>query len=117
MGWLWGGGGITMFDVYSFHHLVWLTALTLVNVAIFGKRWWISTIIIIIGWEIFEGWAAVTFKNFPFVGKEEAINKVIGDSISDIVGVILALFSIKRIEKRWKRIEFLHGSNKEMNLE
>ena len=103
MVWLWGGGGGTMFDAYSLHHAVWLTTLTLINVAIFGKRWWIGILILVVGWEIFEGWAASNVENFPFVGKEEPINKIIGDSISDAIGIIIALISIRRIKKHGQK--------------
>ena len=97
--WLWGSGGTSLFDFYSLHHIVWFVALTLLLYTIFRQHAWMGAIAIAFVWEIFEKWVVVNVPNFPFVGNELFINKVIGDSISDCIGFLIAILLIKVIRK------------------
>jgi len=96
---IWGTGGTTLFDFYSMHHVVWFIAITLVLTPIFEKRAWIAIIAVAFMWEVFEHWVASNVPGFPFAGKELFINKVIGDSISDLLGFLIAMIAIKSIRK------------------
>ena len=97
---IWGSGGTSMFDFYSLHHIVWFIAITIIMVVIFDKNAWIGTLAIVIIWEIFEEWVSINIPGFPFVGKELWINKIIGDTISDLIGFIIAIYLVKSIKKQ-----------------
>lgn len=89
-----------MFDTYSAHHVVWFIVITIMNVIILKKHAWIGILALIVGWEIFEWWVSVNIPNFPFVGKELWINKFVGDTISDLIGVLIAITLIKFIRNK-----------------
>ena len=96
---IWGTGGTTLFDFYSIHHVVWFVAITLVLTPIFNKHTWAAIIAVAFVWEMFEHWVVINIPWFPFAGKELFVNKVIGDSISDLLGFLIALVAIKSIRK------------------
>jgi hypothetical protein len=98
---IWGSGGTSLFDFYSIHHVVWFIAITTILVAIFREHAWLGALAILIVWEVFEEWVSVNIPGFPFAGKELWINKIIGDTISDLVGFLIAMLSIKSI-RNWK---------------
>ena len=50
-------------------------------------------------WEVFEYWIVDNIPSFPFVGREDFINKVIGDPICDAVGFLIAWYCIRKIRK------------------
>lgn len=97
--WLWGSGGTTLFDFYSLHHMVWFIAITLPLYTIFKKHAWAGAVAIAFMWEIVEKWLVVNVPSFPFAGNELFINKVIGDSISDCIGFLIAILLIRVIRK------------------
>jgi L-lactate permease len=99
---IWGSGGSSLFDFYSLHHIVWFIAITTILTAIFRKQSWIAVLAVAAMWEIFEQWVVVNVPGFPFAGKEMWINKLIGDTISDILGFLIALLTIASIKKWWK---------------
>ena len=99
---IWGSGGHSLFDFYSLHHVVWFVAITTVLTAIFREQAWIAVLAVAIMWEIFEQWVAVNVPGFPFAGKEALINKLVGDSISDVLGFLIALLAIRSIKRWWK---------------
>ena len=99
LNWLWsGGGGVSMFDPWSIHHIIWFIAITLVLYYLFEKKTWLAVSAVAILWEIFEGWVATNIPTFPYVGNEQFINKVLGDPISDLIGFVIAMFFIRRIK-------------------
>jgi len=100
MDWLWHGGGVALFDVYSFHHFAWFVTITLVLYPIFHKHTWAGAAAIAISWEILEHWIAYNVLDFPFAGKELLINKMVGDPISNILGFLTATYIIKVIRKQ-----------------
>ena len=97
---LWGKAGHALFDFYSLHHVVWFIALTLILTAIFRDKAWLAVMAVAVMWEIFEKWVAVNVPGFPFAGKEEIINKVVGDPISNLIGFLIAMIAIRSI-RRW----------------
>ncbi len=97
---IWGKGGSTIFDHYSIHHIIWFMAITLLVETIFKKKGIFIAIGIAILWEILEYWISSNFPSFPFAGKEEFVNKVIGDPISDLIGFVLADICIRKIKRR-----------------
>jgi len=97
MSWIWGSGGTTLFDFYSLHHVVWFIAITTVLYPIFKKNTWAAAIAVAVMWEVFEEWVVTHVPGFPFAGKEMLINKVIGDSLSDGLGFLIAFLVIKSI--------------------
>lgn len=97
--WLWGSGGTSVFDFYSLHHLVWFISITLVLYTIFDKYVWLASLSIAFMWEVFEDWVVKNITNFPFAGDELFINKVIGDTISDLLGFLIAIYLISVIRK------------------
>jgi hypothetical protein len=99
---IWGNAGHSMFDFYSLHHIVWFIAITTMLTAIFRERAWLAVIAVAIMWEIFEKWVADNVPGFPFAGKEEILNKFVGDSISDLIGFLIAQLSIGSLKKWWK---------------
>lgn len=72
----------------------------------------LTLIVITITWEVIEFYLASHFPSFPFVGKEEFINKVIGDPISNIAGYYLAKTSINRIRNEQKQNSCLEKTGK-----
>lgn len=98
MEWLWGyGGGHTLFDPYSLQHVVWFFAITVALGALRLKRLWSIVISIAVLWEIAEWWIVDNLPGFPFVGREDMINKMIGDPISDAVGFFLGLAAMRAV--------------------
>lgn len=98
MEWLWaGGGGHSMFDPYSLQHVVWFFAITIALAALRFKHLWMWVIGLAAFWEIAEHWIVNNMPHFPFVGKEDLINKAIGDPISDIIGFLLGLLAIQAV--------------------
>jgi hypothetical protein len=109
---IWGSGGVSMFDTYSLHHIVWFIAITVLLTAIFRQHAWMGVLAILIMWEVFESWVCINVPGFPYAGKEQFINKVIGDTISDAIGFGIAMLSIRSIRK-WKYAESSASLEKE----
>lgn len=109
---IWGTGGTSIFDVYSIHHIVWFIALTTVLTAIFQRYAWLGAAAIVIGWEVFEQWVCIHIPNFPFAGQELWYNKIVGDTISDLLGFLIAMWALKTIRK-WKNAEQTTGMEEE----
>lgn len=103
MEWLFStaGGGHSVFDYYSLVHIVWFVALTTVFAPVFRKHVWLAMLGLAFVWELFEFWIVENAPWFPFVGKEDLINKAIGDPISDFLGFYIAWICVKSI-RRWK---------------
>ncbi len=99
---LWGQAGHSLFDFYSLHHIVWFIAITTILTAIFRKKAWLAVMAVAIMWEIFEHWVAVNVPGFPFAGQEEVLNKLVGDSISDLIGFLIAILAIRSIKDGYK---------------
>jgi len=95
---IWGQAGHSLFDFYSLHHIVWFVAITTVLVAIFKEKAWLAVVAVAVMWEIFEHWVAVNVPSFPFAGQEEILNKLVGDSISDLIGFFIAILAIRSIK-------------------
>ena len=96
MTWLWGRfGGHALFDPYSLQHIVWFFAITVALVALRFRHIWAWVLGLAVAWEVAEWWIANNIPSFPFVGKEDLINKAIGDPISDMVGFLLGWVAIK----------------------
>jgi len=100
MNWIWGSGGTTLFDFYSLHHIVWFIAITTVLYPVFKKKVWAAALAVAFIWEMFEHWVVNNMPSFPFAGKEEFINKIVGDSISDFLGFLIAYLVISAIRKQ-----------------
>jgi len=98
---IWGSGGTSLFDVYSIHHIVWFISITTIMAAIFRQHAWLGALSILIVWEVFEEWVCVHVPGFPFAGQELWYNKIIGDTISDVIGFLIAMLIIKSI-RNWK---------------
>ena len=98
MEWLWGApGGRSLFDPYSLQHIVWFFAIT-IALASFGlRRLWAWAIVVAVSWELFEWWVVDAVPSFPFVGREDVINKVVGDPISDFLGFVLAHYAMRAV--------------------
>ena len=62
--------------------------------------------IIVVGiafmWEVFEHWVVQNIPNFPYAGSELFINKIVGDTISDLIGFLIAMLAIRSIRKSEK---------------
>jgi hypothetical protein len=93
------GGGASLFDPYSLYHIVFFFAITTVLYPVFNKNVIWSIISITITWEAFEEWIVSYIPNFPFVGAELAINKWVGDPISNLLGYFIAILIINIIRK------------------
>jgi len=50
-------------------------------------------------WEVFEHWVVQNIPNFPYAGNELFINKIVGDTISDLIGFLIAMLAIRSIRK------------------
>lgn len=98
MNWIWGSGGNALFDYYSINHFGWFVAITLIIYPLLRKKTLIGVFSVMIFWEIVEI-VIDKYTDFPLAGKEQFINKVIGDPISNLLGFMLAMFLIKIIEK------------------
>lgn len=115
---IWGSGGTTLFDIYSIHHVVWFIAITTILIALFREHAWLGALAVLVVWEVFEEWVCVNIPGFPFAGKELWINKIIGDSISDLVGFLIALLAVKSIRtKECKKIDSQPGSREKKTTE
>jgi hypothetical protein len=99
---IWGQNGRSLFDPYSLQHLVWFFALTVALAAIGAKRAWIWGACLAVVWEVFEWWIVTACPSFPFAGPEMLLNKVIGDTLSDAAGFLLAAWAVKAIRSREK---------------
>jgi len=98
MEWLWGRyGGHAMFDPYSLQHVVWFFAITVALAALRFRHIWAWVLGFAAIWEIAERWIVDHVPNFPFVGKEDWINKAVGDPISDIAGFLLGMVAIRAV--------------------
>jgi hypothetical protein len=96
--WIWGhGGGHTLFDPYSLQHVVWFFAITVALAALRFKRLWAWVLGIATMWEIAEWLIVDNLPRFPFVGREDLLNKAIGDPISDLVGFLLGLAAMRAV--------------------
>ena len=98
MEFLWGVNGRSLFDPYSLQHLVWFFAITVALASVGARRVWIWGACVAIGWETFEWLVAGT--GFPFAGKEELLNKFVGDTISDAAGFLLAALAVRAIRRK-----------------
>ena len=94
------GGGTALFDPYSLYHVVFFIAIVTVLFPILKRKTWIGILFIMVAWEIFEAWVVNSCPKFPYAGKEDFLNKFVGDSISDLIGVLIAFISIHFIKKR-----------------
>jgi len=90
-------GGHAMFDPYSLQHVVWFFAITVALAALRFKHLWVWVLCLAAIWEVAEWWIADNIANFPFVGREDMINKVVGDPISDLAGFFLGLAAIHAV--------------------
>lgn len=100
MDWIWGSGGTTLFDVYSLHHIVWFIAITTILFPVFREKVWMAAAAIAFIWEVFEYWVVIRVPHFPFAGREDLINKIVGDTISDFVGFLIAFFIIRSLLRK-----------------
>jgi len=91
------GGGHAMFDPYSLQHVVWFFAITVALAALRFRHIWAWVLGLAAVWEIAEWWIVDNIPNFPFVGREDLINKVVGDPISDIIGFLMGLAAIRAV--------------------
>jgi len=98
MDFLWGINGRSLFDPYSLQHLVWFFAITVALAACGARRVWIWGACIALGWEVFEWLVAGT--SFPFAGEEQFLNKVVGDTLSDAAGFLLAALAVRAIRRK-----------------
>lgn len=97
MGVVWGENGVSLFDPYSLQHIVWFFAITTALAACGARRVWIWGAVVAAVWEIAECFLA---DSFPFAGHEQFLNKVIGDTLSDAAGFLLAAWAVKAIRKK-----------------
>jgi len=98
MDWLWGRfGGHALFDPYSLQHVVWFFAITVALAALRQRNIWAWVLGFAAAWEVAEWWIVDNVPDFPYVGKEDLINKAVGDPISNIVGFLLGLAAIKAV--------------------
>lgn len=94
--WFWGRfGGHALFDPYSIQHVVWFFAITVALASLRFRHIWAWTLGLAAMWEVAEWWIVDNLPNFPFVGREDLINKAIGDPASDMVGFLLGWLAIK----------------------
>lgn len=101
---IWGSGGNSVFDWWSLHHMVWFIAITTLLSAVFRKHAWMAAISVVVMWETFECWVVGAISGFPFAGKEIWLNKIVGDTISDLLGFLIAIVAIREI-RSWKKDE------------
>lgn len=95
---LWGCcGGHALFDPYSLQHIVWFFAITVALAALRLKHLWSWILTIAVAWEFAEWWIVDNLPRFPFVGREDFINKAIGDPISDMIGFLLGIIAMRAV--------------------
>jgi len=100
MEWLFSmGGGESIFDCYSLVHIVWFIALTTVFAPVFRKHVWLAMLGLAFVWELLEFWIVENMPWFPFVGKEDILNKWIGDPLCDFLGFLVAWGCINAYRK------------------
>lgn len=97
---IWGDPGKSLFDPYSFHHLVWFFAITVALASTVKERIWLWAIAVAAVWELFEGWVVSHVPWFPFAGREEWMNWLIGDSISDLAGYLLGMYAVRVLRRQ-----------------
>ncbi len=90
-------GGHAMFDPYSLQHIVWFFAITVALASLRFRNLWIWVICLAGFWEVIEWWITDNIADFPFVGREDMINKAVGDPISDLAGFFLGLAAIRAV--------------------
>lgn len=95
---VWGVNGRSLFDPYSIQHVVWFFALTVALASLGVRRVWVWAIAVAAAWETFEYFVAGT--GFPFAGHENLLNKLVGDTLSDIVGVLFAIQAARALRRR-----------------
>jgi hypothetical protein len=103
MRFFWGVNGQSLFDPYSLQHAVWFFAITVALAACGARRVWIWGACLAVAWEVFE-WL-VSGTGFPFAGEEGILNKAVGDSLSDIIGFLLAAWAVRAIMGREKNYD------------
>lgn len=105
--WLWSrGGGGSLFDPYSLYHFIFFIALTLIFYPVFTEHILVIVLALAFIWEILEYWINENFSQFPYVGHESVLNKVVGDPISNLLGFLVAMYLIGVIRKKeHERIE------------
>lgn len=91
------GGGHSLFDLYSIQHMVWSFALIIALAALKIRRPWLWASCVVISWEVLEWWIVDHLPRFPFAGREDLINKAVGDIISDTVGFLLGIVAIRAV--------------------
>lgn len=99
-------GGTSLFDPYSLYHIVFFIAITTILYPVFRKHVWIAIVALTFVWEVFEKWVVLGIPGFPYAGQEMFINKCVGDPISNLLGFLIAIFTIKTIRKiEYERIK------------
>jgi hypothetical protein len=102
--WLWGhGGGHTLFDPYSLQHVVWFFAITIALAALRFRHLWIWVLGLAVLWEVAEWWIVDNIQSFPFVGREDILNKAVGDPISDFAGFLLGVAAMRAVHQIMSR--------------
>lgn len=96
---IWGKPGTALFDTYSLHHIIWFIAITLLLYSVFKRYAWLGAVAVAFMWEVFEHWVVQTIPNFPYAGNELFINKIVGDTTSDLIGFLIAMLAIRSIRK------------------
>ena len=96
---IWSKAGTSLFDTYSLHHVVWFIAITVMLYSVFRRHAWLGVVGIAFMWEVFEHWVVQNIPNFPYAGSELFINKIVGDTISDLIGFLIAMLAIRSIRR------------------
>jgi len=86
-----------MFDPYSLQHVVWFFAITVALAALRFRHLWAWVLGLAALWEVAEWWIVDNLPGFPFVGREDMLNKAIGDPISDLAGFALGLVAMRAV--------------------
>lgn len=94
---IWGVNGVSLLDPYSLQHLVWFFAITVALAACGLRRLWIWGACLALAWEIAERFLV---GSFPFAGREGFLNKVVGDTLSDAAGFLLAALAVRAIRRK-----------------
>lgn len=104
MSWLWGTAGHSLFDQYSLLHFAWFFVLTAVAAAVVKRHLWLWALGAAVIWETFEQWAVQYLSPIPFVGREEWTNWLVGDSLSDLFGFLIALLVIRTLRRQGEEV-------------
>jgi len=100
MKWLWGVTGYSLFDPYSLLHFAWFFVLTTIISAIVKRHIWLWAIGSAIVWEAFEQWAVQNLPPISFVGYEKWMNWLVGDSLSDLAGFLVAILIVRVLRRQ-----------------